>query len=64
MTHTIGSYWFLILFAVLAALYIWYWTMQASRRAVEQLGRRQPKRYNFSWRTRKGRRVGKNTDEA
>lgn len=55
MIITFGRYWLLILIAVLAVGYVWYWSALASHRAIERIGQQEQKRFNFSWRNSKRR---------
>lgn len=55
MIITFGGYWIPILLALAAVAYMWYWSTRVSHRAIEKFNREEPRRFNFSWRTRKRR---------
>lgn len=58
MIITFGGYWLLIILAVFAVGYVWYWSARASHRAIERMGQQDPGRFGFSWRPRR-RKGGK-----
>lgn len=53
MVFTIGTFWYLIVLAIAATVFIWYWSIRASHRIVERIADDDPERFNFRFKVHK-----------